>query len=67
MFVTHLMQEYLGPHIISHYVMHGASVAEIVKHLITVLRKKNDDLSDILLEALKKVHSMIVSLETAFY
>ncbi|OWM87185.1 hypothetical protein CDL15_Pgr010217 [Punica granatum] len=49
-------KEDLGPDIISHYVMHGTSVAEIVKHLLTVLRKKDDDLSSVLLEALKKAH-----------
>ncbi|KAI3425528.1 SCD domain-containing protein [Psidium guajava] len=44
----------LGSDIISHYVMHGTGVAEIIKHLITVLRKKDDDLSTTFLEALKK-------------
>jgi cohesin complex subunit SA-1/2 len=48
------MQEYLTPEIISHFVMHGTSVAEIVKHLITII-KKNDDFPDIFLEALKRV------------
>lgn len=35
--------------------MHGANVAEIVKKLISVLRKRDDDLSNIFLEALKRV------------
>lgn len=48
------MQEYLGPEIISHFVMHGTNVAEIVKHLITVLKKKEDDIPAIFLEAMKK-------------
>lgn len=52
------MQEYLGPEIISHFVMHGTGVAEIVKHLITVLKKKDHDLSNIFLEALKRVRLM---------
>lgn len=52
------MQEYLASEIISHYVMHGTSVAEIVKHLITVLKKKEDDLAAIFLEALKKVRPL---------
>ena len=52
------MQEYLGPEIISHFVMHGTGVAEIVKHLITVLKKKDADLSNIFLEALKRVSLM---------
>lgn len=50
-----VMQESLAPEIISHFVMHGTSVAEIVKHLITVLKKKDDDISNIFLEALKRV------------
>lgn len=49
------LQEYLGPEIISHFVMHGTSVAEIVKHLIAVLKKKDDDVSNLFLEALKRV------------
>lgn len=57
-----LMQEYLGPEIISHFVMHGTGVAEIVKHLITVLKKKDADLSNIFLEALKRVSLMTVRL-----
>jgi cohesin complex subunit SA-1/2 len=48
------MQEYLTPEIISHFGMHGTSVAEIVKHLITVI-KKNDDFPNIFIEALKRV------------
>ena len=52
------MQEYLGPEIISHFIMHGTGVAEIVKHLITVLKKKDADLSNIFLEALKRVSLM---------
>ena len=54
---SRLMQEYLGPEIISHFVMHGASVMEIVKHLITILKKNDDDVPKIFLEALKKVDS----------
>ncbi|KAJ0113315.1 hypothetical protein Patl1_01119 [Pistacia atlantica] len=48
-------KEYLGPEIISHFVMHGTNVAEIVKHLITVLKKKEDDIPTIFLEAMKRV------------
>uniref|UniRef100_A0A2N9GJR5 SCD domain-containing protein n=1 Tax=Fagus sylvatica TaxID=28930 RepID=A0A2N9GJR5_FAGSY len=51
-------KEFLGPEIISHFVMHGNGVAEIVKNLITVLKKKDDDLSIIFLEALKRVRLM---------
>ncbi|KAH9786138.1 Sister-chromatid cohesion protein 3 [Citrus sinensis] len=49
-------KEYLGPEIISHFVMHGTNVAEIVKHLITVLKKKDEDVSTIFLEALKRAY-----------
>ncbi|TKY61845.1 Sister-chromatid cohesion protein 3 [Spatholobus suberectus] len=49
-------KEFLASEIISHFVMHGTSVAEIVKNLITVLKKKEDDLAVIFLEALKKAY-----------
>ncbi|XP_077232423.1 sister-chromatid cohesion protein 3 [Tasmannia lanceolata] len=50
-------KDYLGPEIISHLVMHGTNVAEIVKHLIAVLKKNsNDDIPDMLLEALKRAY-----------
>ncbi|XVE73228.1 hypothetical protein DITRI_Ditri11bG0100200 [Diplodiscus trichospermus] len=46
-------QDYLAPKIISHFVMHGAGIAEIVKSLITVLKKKDNDIPIIFLDALK--------------
>lgn len=49
-----VIQENLGPEIISHFAMHGTRVAEIIKHLIVILKKK-DDISNIFLEALKRV------------
>ncbi|EEF41668.1 sister-chromatid cohesion protein 3 isoform X2 [Ricinus communis] len=49
-------KESLAPGIISHFVMHGTSVAEIVKHLLTIIKKKDDDISNIFLEALKRAH-----------
>ncbi|XP_057964009.1 sister-chromatid cohesion protein 3 isoform X2 [Malania oleifera] len=49
-------KDYLGPEIISHFVMHGASVAEIVKHLIAVLKEKDDDVHSIFLEALRRAY-----------
>ncbi|GMN38154.1 hypothetical protein TIFTF001_007378 [Ficus carica] len=49
-------KDYLAPDIISHYVMHGVSVTETVKNLIGVLRKRDDDLSNIFLDALKKAY-----------
>lgn len=52
------MQEYLGPEIISRFLIHGTSVAEIIKNLITCLKKKDDDLPKIFFEALKKVWLM---------
>lgn len=48
--------EYLGAEIISHFVSHGSSVSEVIKHLITVLKKKNEKISSILVEALKKAY-----------
>lgn len=50
------LQEHLAPDIISHYAMHGASVAEVVKNLILALSKKNEDVSDIFLGALKQAY-----------
>ncbi|OMP06606.1 Armadillo-like helical [Corchorus olitorius] len=38
-------KDYLAPEIISHFVMHGAGITEIVKGLITVLKKKDEDIS----------------------
>ncbi|KAK6239286.1 hypothetical protein QUC31_004755 [Theobroma cacao] len=49
-------KDYLAPEIISHFVMHGAGIAEIVKSLITVLRKKDDDVSVVFLGALKTAY-----------
>nr|XP_043635898.1 sister-chromatid cohesion protein 3 [Erigeron canadensis] len=49
-------KEYLAPDIISHYVIHGPTVAEVVKYLIVHLKKKDDDVSDIFLEALKQAY-----------
>ncbi|XP_047325464.1 sister-chromatid cohesion protein 3 [Impatiens glandulifera] len=47
---------YLGPEIISHFVMHGSSVAEIIKNLVAVLKKKEDDISNIFKEAVIRAH-----------
>ncbi|XVE77707.1 hypothetical protein DITRI_Ditri13aG0084500 [Diplodiscus trichospermus] len=55
-------KDYLAPEIISHFVMHGAGIAEIVKSLITVLKKKDDDVSVIFLEALKRAYCRHVEL-----
>lgn len=56
--------EYLAPEIISHFVMHGSNIAEVVKQLISVLRKKDENVFDIYLEALKRAylrHMLILS------
>lgn len=51
-----ILQDYLAPEIFSHFVMHGTSISEIIKHLITALRKTaNDEIPTIFLEALKRV------------
>ncbi|WCJ21441.1 Cohesin subunit SA-3 [Euphorbia peplus] len=46
----------LAPLVISHFVMHGTSVAEIVKHLITLIKKVDGDICNIFLEALKRAY-----------
>ncbi|GAV79062.1 STAG domain-containing protein [Cephalotus follicularis] len=51
-----ISKEYLGPEIISHCVMHGTSVAETIKHLITVLKKKNEDIPNLFVEGLKRAY-----------
>lgn len=53
-FMVFWLQEHLAPEIISHLEKYGASVGEIVKHLLTGLKKKGD-VSNILVEALKRV------------
>ncbi|KAM3292672.1 hypothetical protein ACQJBY_036404 [Aegilops geniculata] len=48
-------KDYLGPEIVSHYVSHGASTTEIVKHLITALKKNaNSDIAALFFEALRR-------------
>ncbi|GAU17595.1 hypothetical protein TSUD_341390, partial [Trifolium subterraneum] len=54
-------KDYLAPEIISHFVMHGAVVADIVKYLITFLKKREDDWATIFLEALKKAPLLAIS------
>ncbi|GMH27785.1 hypothetical protein Nepgr_029628 [Nepenthes gracilis] len=50
-------KDYLCPEIISHFVMHGTNIAEIVKQLIVVLRKREEDVSVVFLEALKRAYN----------
>ncbi|KAL6564273.1 peptidyl-prolyl cis-trans isomerase precursor [Orobanche minor] len=52
-------KEHLAPEIISHLEKYGSSVAEIVKHLLTALKKK-EDTSNIILEALKRAYQRYV-------
>ncbi|XP_078445011.1 sister-chromatid cohesion protein 3 isoform X2 [Wolffia australiana] len=50
-------KDYLGPEIISHFVMHGPSISEVVKYLITVFKKTmEDDVHSMFLEALKTAY-----------
>ncbi|KAL2894271.1 Sister-chromatid cohesion protein 3 [Bienertia sinuspersici] len=46
----------LAPEIISHLAMHGSSIAEVIKQLIAVLRKKDENIFGIYLEALKRAY-----------
>ncbi|KAJ9543200.1 hypothetical protein OSB04_022907 [Centaurea solstitialis] len=57
-------KECLSPDIISHYVMHGTSVAEIVKYLVVGIRKKDEDVSDIFLEALKQAYGRYLAVSS---
>ncbi|XP_075102276.1 sister-chromatid cohesion protein 3-like isoform X1 [Nicotiana tabacum] len=49
-------KEYLAPEIVSHFAMHGTSVSEVIKHLLTVLRNKGADVARLFLEALKRAY-----------
>ncbi|XP_068663585.1 LOW QUALITY PROTEIN: sister-chromatid cohesion protein 3 [Aristolochia californica] len=50
-------KDYLGSEIVSHFVIHGTSVAEIVKHLISFLKKTaSNDIPDLFLEAMRKAY-----------
>lgn len=59
-------KEYLGPEIISHFVMHGTKVGEIVNNLISELRVK-DDVSYIFLEAMKRVSDRLKGDRIVFF
>ncbi|ERN16836.1 hypothetical protein AMTR_s00057p00122610 [Amborella trichopoda] len=55
--VTHdiVPKDFLGSEIIAHYVMHGKSIEDTIKHLITVLKKSAaDDIPNLFLGALKR-------------
>ncbi|TVU23845.1 hypothetical protein EJB05_26228 [Eragrostis curvula] len=55
-------KDYLGPEIVSHYVSHGASTTEIIKHLITSLRKNgNFDMGALFFEALRRAYDRYMS------
>ncbi|CAI9107978.1 OLC1v1007477C1 [Oldenlandia corymbosa var. corymbosa] len=59
-------ENHLGSDIISHFVRHGASISDIVKNLITALKKIKGDLSDILIDSLKKAYqSHLVAASTS--
>lgn len=60
-YIYGFLQEHLAPEVISHLGKYSASVTEIVKHLLTALKKKGD-ISNILLESLKRVRSLITHL-----
>ncbi|XP_076919511.1 sister-chromatid cohesion protein 3-like [Bidens hawaiensis] len=47
----------LAPDIISHYTMHGASAAEVVKFMIVNISKKDKDVSALFLKALILAHT----------
>ncbi|XP_051141640.1 sister-chromatid cohesion protein 3 [Andrographis paniculata] len=57
-------KERLAPEILSHVEKYGASVGEIVKHLLTALKKKGD-ISHIILEALKRAYQKYLEVLSA--
>jgi len=50
-------QDYLGPAILSHFILHGKIVEETIKQLLTQVKKHTnlEDLSHIYLDAMKRV------------
>ncbi|KAI3873484.1 hypothetical protein MKW98_008136 [Papaver atlanticum] len=51
-------KEYLGPEIISHFLMHGTNVEEIVKQLISLLKRTaKGDVCNIFLESMKRAYN----------
>ncbi|KAI3913916.1 hypothetical protein MKW92_029172, partial [Papaver armeniacum] len=51
-------KDYLGPETISHFLMHGPNVREIVKQLISVLKKTaNGDVCNICMESLERAYN----------
>ncbi|XP_042433098.1 sister-chromatid cohesion protein 3-like [Zingiber officinale] len=55
--IHRVTKDYLAAEIISHFVMHGASITNIIKNFITSLRKTaKDEMPSIFFEALKKTY-----------
>lgn len=52
----------MGPEVVSHFVMHGKTVAETIKHMLMILKKnmKNAELSSLYLESIKRVSDLYV-------
>lgn len=52
-------RDFLGPEIVSHFVLHGKTVAETVKHMLMIMKKsmKNPELSNLYLEAIKRAYN----------
>lgn len=61
-------QDYLGPAVLSHFVLHGKIVEETVKQLLTQVKKhrKLEDLSHIYLDAMKRVPFLLDDLLCLF-
>lgn len=59
-FLLSYFQEFLGPEVVSHFVMHGKTVAETIKHMLMILKKnmKNAELSSLYLESIKRVSDL---------
>lgn len=55
-------KDYLGPEIVSHYASHGATTTEIIKHLITSLKKNaNFDVGALFFESLKRAYERYIA------
>jgi hypothetical protein len=63
-----MAQDYLGPALLSHFILHGKIVEETVKQLLTQIKKysKLEDLSHIYLDAMKRVLFLLDDLLCSF-
>jgi cohesin complex subunit SA-1/2 len=62
-------KDYLGPEVVSHYVLHGKIVAETVKQLLVQVKKhsKLEEISYLYFNSMKRVEHLSPSLHQDFF